>query len=426
MNNEIVSLIDAIDNAQIMTEFSVIKSLTEEFDKCFMIMENCNNIDVFQESKGIMDTVKEKEKNDSNKFISVLKFIPRIIAAMFKKLVDTFKKSDAKKNIDEAIDKIEKKGDAVSKQARVIKLNKEANGECEFYYDEKHDKIKVKHDKKSILEKAAWLGLHVDLILDLITRIKDAKDITNPSVTKVFISDCDKIIHGDKGVSKYDFFNHGLEAIKHIFKDCKTVSEATTLISHDIEELSKRLSNNELCKDVPSEKKMEALKNINELTNKLTTIAGIVTGACASVKVITKWFDRVSTVAGMFHDESDRKEDYKMYLMMADGTGFDIDEIKRDNPKGAAESSDEYANRIESIIKKTITKYCKEHPDYDKEFEDKKIKGVLNGHYDTWDNNNIKKAKEDYKAAKQKEHDDLIEERKKRKEEKKKEKENKK
>ena len=77
--DNIIDSIDIINATTISSEMNVIEALTESIDKSFVIMENYENDDlssfsIFQEGK-ILDTVKKESKKDSNKLITILKYI---------------------------------------------------------------------------------------------------------------------------------------------------------------------------------------------------------------------------------------------------------------------------------------------------------------------------------------------------------------
>lgn len=94
MNNYISELINEITIAESDAVIGVVESMMDVYDKAQLIEEYVSSdpdyTGYFQES--VIDNVKMKEMTDSNKIVSVLKFIPRLIGEIVKKLIASFKK----------------------------------------------------------------------------------------------------------------------------------------------------------------------------------------------------------------------------------------------------------------------------------------------------------------------------------------------
>lgn len=99
--NLILDYIDEINDSVVTTESNVIKSLMNSYYKQYELFTECEYLGkdpykIYQEAS-IMDEVKEQSKNDKNKLITFLKFIPRLIITIIKKIKNKlFGKKDKK------------------------------------------------------------------------------------------------------------------------------------------------------------------------------------------------------------------------------------------------------------------------------------------------------------------------------------------
>ena len=99
--NIILEYIDEINDSVVTTESNVIKSLMNSYYKQYELFTECEYLGkdpykIYQEAS-IMDEVKEQSKNDKNKLITFLKFIPRLIITIIKKIKNKlFGKKDKK------------------------------------------------------------------------------------------------------------------------------------------------------------------------------------------------------------------------------------------------------------------------------------------------------------------------------------------
>ena len=83
---EIIQSIDAIDAISKESELAVMEAMISDVEKYVVMMENYNGDveqfeSIFQEGD-ILKRVKKEGKKDSNKFVTVLMFIPRLIRAL--------------------------------------------------------------------------------------------------------------------------------------------------------------------------------------------------------------------------------------------------------------------------------------------------------------------------------------------------------
>lgn len=365
INDQILNEIDNIDITRSNAEVGVIESMISIIDKSLTISENCENDDIssfsiFQEGS-ILDDVKKKSKKDDNKLITVIKFIPRLIIAIIdsikKSMKDNKKNSEKAKNGSKKLNSLSKK----EKEEKVKELNKKFNGDVECYVDEKSGKIKFKNTGSRLLKR---IGMDMALIYNtykLVKRIKGHMDVLNPSDVRNFIDDCDKVIHGDKSVSKLDLFDGGLDSIGEILGDLFTLSGEITLVLGQISERTDNIIKKDMIKDVPNEKKQETLQSLNQLASRLTKINALITGALGSVKVLTKWGNFISDIGHDFKKDTDLRNEA-------------LEEVKKENPRNNNESFDDYINRIYPLVSPKM-----------KEIKNKKIEEAKRAHKAEWD-----------------------------------------
>ena len=339
-NEEILSAIDNIETTSSESEVCVIESIVNAYGKSFMIMENYENDDlssfsIFQEGK-ILDTVKKESKKDDNKFITILMFIPRLIRAFISSIKPP---KDAKETANKLKD-FSKKFDKLStseKERKVKELNEQFVGKFECYLDEKSGKIKFKRNKAEIINK---LGLHLTLVFstyNLYKRISSELDVLNPSSIRSFIDDCDKVIHGDKSISKVDLFEGGIDAFGDALSDFFAMSGEITVIGAEISTKLSDIVKNDMIKDVPNEKKQELIKNMNDLVSRITNINAMISASVGSFKML-------KNAGSMLVD----------FFRAREAKGKELDDIVRyvieHNPKRDDESETEYKTRLMELV----------------------------------------------------------------------------
>ena len=113
MNNYISELIDEIAIVESESTISVIESMMDVYDKAELIEEYVSSDPeydgYFQE--GVIDNVKMKGMTDSNKFVTAIKFIPRLIKELIKQLATKLKRHPeglSKKEVENVHAKVEK------------------------------------------------------------------------------------------------------------------------------------------------------------------------------------------------------------------------------------------------------------------------------------------------------------------------------
>ena len=398
--NTILEYIDDIDESQRSSEVSVIEAMIESFDKSFLIMENYsgddNAFEIFQESKkeGILDKVKKESKNDDNKFITILKFIPRLVIAIVKAIKQKLKDSKLGDKLKKLGDKLNKGSDIAEKRMRVKELNKifaEQGEEC--YLDEKSGKIKFKRSVGGILSRVALVSGLVVSTYNLFSRIKAKFDVNNPTEIKSFISDCDKIIHGDHTVSKLDIFSGGIHALGEIVDDITSVTGEIALLGEGIKLLTDDVIKKDLIKDMPNEKKQEVMKSINDLSGRIAKISGMITGAVKALDVITDWSGIIDDISNHLKTEDElMRECLRENVVESDDTlKSEVNKLRSENPKANGESDTAYEERINTLRIKLIDGWWNKHPEKQQEIREKAMDT-----YKDW----LKKKKVDSKKKK--------------------------
>ena len=112
--NIILECIDEINDSVVTTESNVIKSLMNSYYKQYELFTECEYLGkdpykIYQEAS-IMDEVKEKSSKDKNKLITFLKFIPRLIITIIKKIKNKLFGKKDKKNTTTVSDSSSNKG----------------------------------------------------------------------------------------------------------------------------------------------------------------------------------------------------------------------------------------------------------------------------------------------------------------------------
>lgn len=283
IEKEMLLAIDNIDDEMDDSSFCVLESLVSLYSKEIDFMDFCSNElknEIFMEGE-ILDEVKKQGKKDSNKLITFLAFIPRLIIATCKAIGKAFSDSSLGKKIQQTSDAFDKKANAEQKKAKVAEINQKEGKET-VYFDEKSGKIKFTKTWHEPVAALFWLAATADMIYNLFTNIKAEFDVTNPSKIRTFIDECDKIIHKQSDASKSEMIDMGIGAlgdmIDHVSNSAGLITTvgaaASTLVTKKLEEHKLNDSN-------PEDHKV--LVTIKELSNKMMIINA---GVFAATKII--------------------------------------------------------------------------------------------------------------------------------------------
>lgn len=268
----ILESIDNINNEVENSSFHVLESMVALYSKEIDFMDFCSpelKQEIVMEGS-ILDNVKKASKKDSNKLITFLAFIPRLIKEICKAIAKSFSDKDLGKKLKTTGDKLNKLGSASEKKAKVDEIN-EKEGKEVLVYDEKSGKIKFNKTWADALGAVVWLASTFDILFNLFKNIKAEFDVTNPSAIRTFIDECDKIIRKKSEHKASEVINMGVDAlgdvVRHITGSAGALAAAGAAASSIV---GKKLT--ELKLNGEKEEDHAVLVNIKELSNKLAII----------------------------------------------------------------------------------------------------------------------------------------------------------
>lgn len=352
ISTDILESLDIVTESSIDSEISVMSAIIMDYKKELImeefIMESKKN------EEGVFDKIKRESKNDDNKFITILKFIPRLVIALGEKIKKAIKDSKIINSIKDEFGKLSKSKELKEKQARVDQLNEEFKGKATFYVDEKSGKIKCKSG--SIFKTLGWVSTMLFSTYSLFKKIFNEFDVMKETSIKKFIDDCKRILtNRGSTVSKFDFFEDFVEATSSVLDLFTHINGEIAGLSIGIKERIETSIMNEKTKELPDDVKIKRKQQLTELSDKITTITATI-GAGAGV--LTTIVSRLGAICS-FGDsikEIDKLADQYAIEYVIDHDLVDVDEIKKDNPKGNNESTESYNNRINSIAQNKALK----------------------------------------------------------------------
>ena len=355
IKESVLESIESINESCADTEIAVVEAMVASYEKYAFIMENydgdISDFDfVIQEGK-VLDDVKKKGKKDSNKLVTVLLFIPRLIKALCDIIKKKIDKSTGDK-VKEAGKKFDQMKDKKEKLKKVDEINKKLDGKAECYFDEKSGKLKFKKDPHSVINTLVWLATTTVTTSKVFDKIKAEFDVTEPTKIRTFIDDLDAAVHGNKDVTKSDLFEGGLEAMGDALGHISGISAVMAMTAKDVEKMADKLRMNDMLKDEENEKKQEILKNVSELTGKMTKVNAMIAGAVGAVSLAV---DSILVLFGIGKDTAAKIKDDIDH--QNDGIdSFITDEFKKKHPRmkhkntGEPETDEEYIGRLRHLV----------------------------------------------------------------------------
>ena len=349
VSTEILNSLDIITEYSIDSEISVMGALIREYEK-ELIME-----EYIMESKkdeNILDNVKKESKKDDNKFITILMFIPRLVKALAEKIKKAFDDSDIAEDFKKSCDKLTKSAEMREKQVRVEQLNKIFDGKEECYLDEKTGRIKFKKSASKLLITLGWLSTMILATYDLFNNIQKQFDINNDTAIKNFINDCKKIITGrGKSVGKFNMFENGVDAVKECLSLFGNITGEITGLSVGIKDRIEASIRREMIKDIPDKEKIKRKQQMSELSDKITTITGIIAANMGIVSTIIKHLRMWCDIGDIRRARGDRATEFTIEYIIKKGL-VDRKAIEDNNKKGSDETDAEWKQRIDSLVRK--------------------------------------------------------------------------
>ena len=372
IENAILQSIDNINDEIENSSFYVLESMVALYSKEIDFMDFCSpelKNEIIMEGS-VMDNVKKAGKKDSNKLITILAFIPRLIIEMCKAIGKAFNDSSLGKKLKSVGDELGKLAGAPAKKAKVKEIN-EAEGREVVYYDEKSGKIKFKRSWNDAFAALAWFAGTFDIIFNLFKDIKAEFDVTNPSKIRTFVDECDKIIHRRKDHKFTEVVDMGIDAlgdlIGHISGSAGALTAAgtaaATLVNRKLEVL--RLNGEK-------EEDHQVLVALKELSNKLAIINGLIFAGTSILTVAKKMVGYGNLFAK--HKEEKRELDLAtrkaLFDYISEHDPETINEVER---KQGQNDMDYYRD----IIQKYFTKRVEEDPHY-AEASEKERRAAIN------------------------------------------------
>lgn len=292
---KLINDIDYIKTESIVSEMYVIEALSNNYNKESCILEYDSNMNnqyrIVQEGE-VLDKVKKESKNDKNKLITIIKFIPRLIKAFIETLKPDKKKKDKFKKVKDNLKKFDSLPQA-KKEQKVAELNERFKGQHEFYIDKETGKIKIKNNMKNIIETIWSSYLFLKNTYDLVKEIKTQLDPLNPGSVNKFVDKCDNVIHIHKngnevpGNEIVDLIDSGLSGTADVVSICSKIAAEILSVIGVIHTASDKILTHEVIKDMPNEKVVKLTEGLSKLTAKISKINILVSGVLGNIDVVT-------------------------------------------------------------------------------------------------------------------------------------------
>lgn len=387
ITEQILKSIDNINEVSEASSYAVLESMCVLIEKELTFEEFCSP-EIIQEGE-VLDNVKKRGKKDKNRLITILKFLPRLLAELGKAIKKWFSDKNLGDKIKKAGEDLAADADIKTKKARVAAANKKNEGKFELYVDDK-GKIKVKRDAKNILATTAWLAGTIDIMVNLFEGIKDEFNLQNPSKIRDFVDECQKIIHMKSDKKFSEVADMGLDALGGLVKHISlgTGSIATLCLG------AKSVVEKKLAKmEAEGGKDLEGslASDLSQLLSKLTIINASIAAVGGVMSTIAHIGGYITPVIEKGEEELEDTRAASQHV--TDRVKKDMDELKKANPKEADEDDKAYNKRISDLYKKA-------HPDEDLTSELHEEKSKIKEERDRKEQEEYDKAVEEYKAKK--------------------------
>lgn len=385
ITEQILKSIDNINEVSEASSYAVLESMCTLIEKEITFEEFCSP-EIIQEGE-VLDNVKKRGKKDKNRLITILKFIPRLLAELGKAIKKWFSDKNLGDKIKKAGEDLAAGADIKTKKARVAAVNKKNEGKFELYVDAK-GKIKVKRDTKSILATTAWLAGTIDLMSNLFEGIKDEFNLQNPSKIRDFVDECEKIIHMKSDKKFSEVADMGLDAlgglVKHISLGTGSIASLCLGAKSVVE---KKLTKMEA--EGGKELEGSLASDLSQLLSKLTIINASIAAVGGVMSTIAHIGGYVTPAIKAGEEQIEDTRTASQHV--SDRVEKDIAELKKAHPKVADEDDKEYNKRISEL-------YNHAHPDIASEIGEEKAK--IKAERDRKEQEEYDKAAAEYKAKK--------------------------
>ena len=411
----ISELINEIQLEQSMSTSAVILSLAQEYDKYFMFNDEQDM--VFQESKkdsdkSFTERMSDRAAGDSNKFFSFIAFVPRLIIEMFNSIIKFFKGGDTSRALKDSPHE-----GKFTKKTRVKKLNKAFEGSCEFYYDEKHNKIKVKDPGSQFIKDLFLICAIVAALCKLESAIKKIANASTSSDIVKFFDDITIIFSGGnlgetKLQNKYNIAKDGVSALGELIDEITVSTVILQVLSDSIKRITEKILKKEIMNGEPESKKKELLEKSKNLLTRIGAITGKINKVLVPLAAAKKVVKFGSDVLNSMCEKEDTDEEivrriFSMYMSDIDddpakgGIG-----IAKKRPQASGESDEDYQAALYKIFKTVLYDNSKTPAQLYNSPETFGFKnqillknGVLNKYYDKTKKDLLEERKNDAKLA---------------------------
>ena len=387
ITDQILKSIDNINEVSEASSYAVLESMCTLIEKELAFEEFCSP-EIIQEGE-VLDNVKKRGKKDKNRLITILKFLPRLLAELGKAIKKWFSDKDLGDKIKNVGEDLAKDADIKTKRMRVAAVNKKNEGKFELYVDD-NGKIKVKRDAKSLLATVAWLAGTAEMMVKLFQGIKDEFNLQDPSKIRNVTDECQKIIHMKSDKKFSEVADMGLDAlgdlVKHISLSTGSIASLCLGAKSVVE---KKLAKMEA--EGGKEIDGSLASDLSQLLSKLTIINASIAAVGGVMSTIAHIGGYITPVIEKTEEEiADTNEAVKN---VGEKIDKDIDDLKKANPKEADEDDKAYNKRIAKLYRDT-------HADVNGSEEINKEKKKIKEARAQKEQEEYDKAVEEYKAKK--------------------------
>ncbi len=332
INDTTISLLDEIDDSSLDAEFHVIESFIDLYDKYSGLYDNSDSFEVFTESakkkedKSIGEQLKDASKKDSNKLVTAIAFIPRLIGILAKSITSKLAKTGIGKAFKSLSDYFKNCKAEDEKRERVKQLNeamKKSGKNFEFYYDEIKGKIRIKKSGTRFLMLLGWLNALVLTTYALVKKLYKIKKGDNDSLSRLkddFKHLLKKSENQDK-LDPHDVIDDSIDSIATTFGVITNIGAELGVLAAGAHGLFEYKTMQKLTKDDPevAEKDAAFYRNLADTSSYMTKIIAIITGTIGSLGVITKWGEIIQDINDKLKERAD---DNKIILDRLDKKGY--------------------------------------------------------------------------------------------------------
>ena len=360
MREEVLQYISSIEEAEYTAESAVMASMLDMLDKECIIEAYCeeNDTDWYQEA-GVLETVKNKSKNDSNSIVTAIKFIPRLLGAILKSITSAIKKSNLGKRCSVLLKKLAGMSDAEAKQSYCDKINASNGGEFTAYVD-KNGEIKFKRGATKVVADVLELGAVAMSIPSFLAALNTFNKNKNPDLAELekaskncaafgsFNSTNDRLKKKDLSVTELNQFLSAASAIDVTLKGAIDLFNAKMGSS--------------ICKDyikgLEGSKKTKYKEQAVHIGQALSAVGSVIavglTGAKSIIAISEKFITKPVRESSK-RNELDRSMKLIRACLKKPGDmnnrkeGMNRGDLEKVYPIGKNESATAYADRIDSI-----------------------------------------------------------------------------